>query len=448
MSKKQMKLAAYLVGTGMHVASWKHPKANPKASIDVEHYKQLARVAENGKFDIAFIADSLAINEQSHPNILNRFDPIVLITALAEATSKIGIVATASTTYSEPYSLARQFASVDHISRGRAGWNLVTTGDATGATAQNFGRETHEEHDVRYERAEEFIDVVQGLWDSWEDDAFVLDKEKGTFFNEEKMHQLNYKGTFFSVRGPLNIARSVQGQPVIVQAGSSPSGQRLAARTAEVVFIHKDSKEEAKKYYRSLKSQMKTFNRHPESLSILQGISPIIGRTEAEANEKYTELQHLLSPYEGLQFLSGYMGNIDFTKYPLNMLASEISFPKVNGIQSQFDEMKRIMKEEKLTVGDLYYRFVGAGRKDAFVGTPQQIADEMERWVEEGAADGFMLQCPLLPEGLEDFVQYVVPLLQEKGIYRHEYEGTTLREHLGFRKPRNRYDCSIYKGSS
>lgn len=273
------------------------------------------------------------------------------------------------------------------------------------------------------------------------------DVEKGTFFNEEKMHQLNYKGTFFSVRGPLNIARSIQGQPVIVQAGSSPSGQRLAARTAEVVFIHKDSKEEAKKYYRSLKSQMKTFNRHPESLAILQGISPIIGRTEAETHEKYTELQRLLSPYEGLQFLSGYMGNIDFTKYPINMLASEINFPKVNGIQSQFDEMKRIMKEEKLTVGDLYYRFVGAGRKDAFVGTPHQIADEMERWIEEGAADGFMLQCPLLPEGLEDFVQYVVPLLQKKGIYRREYEGTTLREHLGLRKPKNRYGRSVYKGS-
>jgi FMN-dependent oxidoreductase (nitrilotriacetate monooxygenase family) len=436
---KHLKLSAYLVGTGMHVASWKHPSSQPNASIDVEYYKKLAQIAEKGKFDIAFIADSLAINEESHPNILNRFDPVVLITAPAGATSKIGVVATASTTYSEPYTLARQFASVDQISGGRVGWNLVTTGDATGATALNFSKQAHLEHDIRYERAEEFIDVVQGLWDSWEDDAFVFDKKNGVFFDSKKLHSINYKGEFFSVRGPLNIARSKQGQPVIVQAGSSKPGQRLAARTAEVVFAHKDNIREAKAFYKELKSKMAEFGRHPDELSILHGISPIIGETDEIANQKYEELQKLVPPYEGLKFLSGYMGNVDFTKYSLDTLASEIEFPEVNGIQSQFNEMKRIIQEEDLTVGELYTRFVGAGRNDSFVGTPIQVADELEKWFIEEAADGFMLQAPLLPGGLEDFVNLVVPILQERELFRTEYEGNTLRDHLGLARPINRY---------
>ncbi|MDQ0246688.1 FMN-dependent oxidoreductase (nitrilotriacetate monooxygenase family) [Bacillus fengqiuensis] len=437
--KKQIKLSAYLIGSGMNVASWRHPDSQPDASIDVEYLKRLARIAERGKFDIAFVADSLAINEESHPNILNRFDPAILITALAGATSKIGVVATVSTTYSEPYILARQFASVDHISNGRAGWNLVTTGDATGATALNFSKEAHLEHDYRYERAEEFIDVVKGLWDSWEDDAFVFDKENGVFFDSEKLHTIDHKGKFFSVRGPLNIARSKQGQPVIVQAGSSEPGQWLAARTAEVVFAHKDNIADAKAFYKHLKSKMAVFGRDPDELAILHGISPIIGETEEIARQKYDELQKLVLPYEGLKFLSGYMGNVDFTKYPLNTPASEVEFPKVNGIQSQFKEMKRIIEEENLTVGELYTRFVGAGRRDRFVGTPKQVADELEKWFVEGAADGFMLQAPLLPGGLEDFVDFVVPILQERGLFRLDYEGDTLREHLGLSKPINRY---------
>lgn len=436
---RQMKLAAYLIGTGMHVASWRHPTSNPNASIDVKALQRLSKIAEKGKFDLAFVADSLAINHESHPQILNRFDPIVLITALAAATEKIGIGATASTTYSEPYVLARQFASVDHISGGRVGWNVVTTADATGETALNFSRDKHLAHDHRYERAEEFIDVVQGLWDSWEDDAFVHNKETGQFFNPDKVHELRYKGNYFSVKGPLNIARSAQGQPVIIQAGASIPGQRLAARTAEVVFTHWDNIEESKRYYQELKSSLMAFGRSVEELHILHGISPIIGETEEIAIQKYNKLQSLVDPYESLKFVSGYMGNVDFSKYSLDTPAKDVEFPLVNSIQSNFNEMKKIIGEEEIKVGELYARFFSPARRDRFVGTPTQVADEMEVWFTEKAADGFMLQFPLLPGDLEDFVEKVVPILQKRGLFRLDYEGDTLRDHLGLKNPKNRF---------
>lgn len=436
---RQMKLAAYLIGTGMHVASWRHPTSNPNASIDVKALQRLSKIAEKGKFDLAFVADSLAINHESHPQILNRFDPIVLITALATATEKIGIGATASTTYSEPYVLARQFASVDHISGGRVGWNVVTTADATGETALNFSRDKHLAHDHRYERAEEFIDVVQGLWDSWEDDAFVHNKETGQFFDPDKVHELRYKGNYFSVKGPLNIARSAQGQPVIIQAGASIPGQRLAARTAEVVFTHWDNIEESKRYYQELKSSLMAFGRSVEELHILHGISPIIGETEEIAIQKYNKLQSLVDPYESLKFVSGYMGNVDFSKYSLDTPAKDVEFPLVNSIQSNFNEMKKIIGEEDIKVGELYARFFSPARRDRFVGTPTQVADEMEVWFTEKAADGFMLQFPLLPGDLEDFVEKVVPILQERGLFRLDYEGDTLRDHLGLKNPKNRF---------
>jgi N-acetyl-S-(2-succino)cysteine monooxygenase len=436
-NKRKISLALYLVGSGMHVASWRHPSAQPNASIDLKALQKYAQIAEKGKFDLAFVADSLAINHESHPQILNRFDPVVLITALSTATEKIGIGATASTTYSEPFVLARQFASVDHVSQGRAAWNVVTTADATGQTALNFSREKHWEHDHRYERAEEFIDVVRGLWDSWEDDAFIYNKETGQFYHQDKVHELNYKGKYFQVKGPLNIARSKQAHPVIIQAGASIPGQRLAARTAEVVFTHWDNIEESKRYYKNLKSQLKNFGRSEDDLLILQGISPIVGETEEIAIKKYQELQNLIDPYESLKFVSGYMGNVDFSKYSLDTPVSEIEFPEVNSIQSQFYEMKSVIERENLKVRDLYTRFFGAAKRDEFIGTPQQIADEMEKWVTELAADGFMIQFPLLPRDLEEFVEHVVPILQKRGLFRKEYEGDTLREHLGLKIPNN-----------
>ena len=437
---RQMNIGAYLVGSGMHVSSWRHPLARPDASINVNALVEQAQIAEAGKFDFVFSADSLAINHESHPQIVNRFDPIVLSTALAGATKKIGIAATASTTYSEAYVLARQFASVDHISGGRVGWNVVTTADATGQTALNFNRDHHWEHDHRYERAEEFVDVVKGLWDSWEDDAFVYDKEADIFYDKSKVHEVNFKGDYLKVKGPLNIARSKQGQPVVFQAGASKPGQRLAARTGEVIFTSWDDIDQAKQYYQTLKAQLAAFDREESELLILHAISPIVALTEEAAEEKFHELHHLTDPYESLKFVSGYMGNVDFSQYTLDTPASEVSFPEVNSIQSNFKEMKAIIDQEAdLTVGDLYGRFFGPARKDAFIGTPTQIADEMEKWWKEKATDGFMIQFPLAPRDLQDFVELVVPILQERGIYRKEYEGETLRNHLGLQKPLNQF---------
>jgi len=438
MTKRQIHLSAYLVGTGIHVASWRLPSAQKNASIDLEFYKRLAQTAERGKFDIAFIADSLAVNEDSHPNILNRFEPTTLLAALAGATSKIGLVATASTTYHEPYNLARLFASVDHISGGRAGWNMVTTGDATGETGRNFSREAHVEHDHRYERAEEFIDVVQGLWDSWEDDAFVQDKETGVFFDPAKMHRLHYKGKYYSVQGPLNICRSKQGQPVIVQAGASEPGQRLAARTAEVVFSHVKDFSRAKAFYQSLKSRLPAYGRTSDELHILQGISPIIADTQEEADAIHRQLQNLLLPEQGLRFLSGYLGKVDFSKYTLDTPAAEVDFPKDNGIQSHFEWMTELIRKKNPTLRELYTLLEGAANRE-LIGTPEQIADVLEKWFTEGAADGFMFIAPILPQGLEAFVDKVIPILQGRGLYRLDYEGDTLRDHLGLRKPENRF---------
>ncbi|MEW9701122.1 LLM class flavin-dependent oxidoreductase [Paenibacillus sp. SI8] len=437
-SKRQIHLSAYLIGTGIHVASWRHPDAARNASIDIEFYKYLAQTAERGKFDIAFYADSLAVNEDSHPNILNRFEPATFLAALAGATSKIGLVGTASTTYHEPYNLARLFASVDHISGGRAGWNVVTTGDATGETALNFNRDHHVEHDERYRRAEEFIDVVQGLWDSWEEEAFVQNKESGVFFDPEKLHRLNYKGDYFAVQGPLNIGRSPQGQPVIVQAGASEPGQRFAARTAEVVFSHVKDIEKAKEFYKSLKGKLSDYGRSPEELHILQGISPIIGDTKEEAQAKHKEISDLLIPEQGLRFLSGYLGKVDFSKYSLDTPAAEVDFPEENGIQSHFERMTALIRHANPTLRDLY-ALLEEGSNLELIGTPVQIADVLEKWFTEGAADGFMLIAPILPGVLEDFVDKVVPILQERGLYRLDYEGSTLREHLGLAKPSNRF---------
>lgn len=436
---RQIKLALYLIGAGMHVAAWRHPESQANASIDIKALQKVAQIAEKGKFDIAFVADSLAINHESHPHILNRFDPIVQITALAAATEKIGLGATASTTYSEPYVLARQLLSVDHISNGRVAWNLVTTADATGQTALNFSREKHIEHDKRYERAEEFADVIRALWDSWEDDAFVYDKENGVFYDREKVHEANYKGEHFAVKGPLNIARSPQGYPVIVVAGASKSGQKLSTRVANAVFVHWDNIDKAKEHYKTLKEQLVQNGRSEHELVVFHGISPIVADTEEEAIRRYQELQGLVDPYKALKFVSGYMGNVDFSKYSLDTPAIEVEFPEVNSIQSNFNELKDIIKRENLKVGELYTRLFNAAKKDSFVGTPKQVADEMERWFNEKACDGFMLQFPLLPRDLEEFVEKVVPILQERGIFRKEYTGNTLREHLGLEKPNNQF---------
>jgi len=438
-ANRQIKLSAYMVGTGMHVASWRLPDARRGASHDIDYYKKLVRIAERGKFDFAFLADSLAINEQSHPNILNRFEPITLVSALAGASSKIGLVATASTSYIEPFNLARLIMSADHISKGRVGWNIVTTRDLSGNTARNFNAEEHLDHSFRYQRAEEFLQVVQGLWDSWEDDAFVQDKESGLFFDREKLHRLAHKGRFFSVEGPLNIGRSPQGHPVLVQAGNSESGQNFSAKVGEVVFSIKYNLEDARGYYRDFKSKVAKAGRNPDDVYILQGVSPIIGRTEDEARAKQKRLEALISDETGIGFLADYFKGVDFSGHTLESRASELGLGRLDEKKSDYLKHRLVIERENPTLREVYSLLTGSFSGEGFVGTAEQVADTLERWFAERGADGFMLMAPSLPDGLEDFVCGVVPILQKRGLFRLDYEGGTLREHIGLPIPANRF---------
>ncbi|MGM0862260.1 MAG: LLM class flavin-dependent oxidoreductase [Bacillota bacterium] len=435
--KREIKLGVFLAGTGHHVASWRHPKAPADASMNLDYFKELAKTAERGKLDMLFLADSLSIDSKSHPNVLTRFEPFTLLSALAQVTSKIGLAATASTTYSEPFHIARQFSSLDHLSNGRAGWNVVTS--SIESTALNFSGEQHLEHHLRYQRAEEFVDVVKGLWDSWEEDAFIRNKESGEFFEKEKMHELNHKGEYFSVRGPLNIARTPQGQPVIIQAGSSGDGKALAAKTAEVIFTAQNHLESAREFYTSIKEQAAEFGRDPEKIAIMPGIFPIIADTEEEAHAKYQELQDLIIPSVGLQILQNYLGGIDLSAYPLDGPLPELDAEASNAVKSRFKLVQDMAKRDNMTIRELYKYVAGSRGHHIFVGTPEQLADKMEEWVEKQACDGFNIMPPLLPEGIELFVDKVIPILQERGVFRKEYEGTTLREHFGLEKPVNRY---------
>ncbi|WP_439024612.1 LLM class flavin-dependent oxidoreductase [Bacillus halotolerans] len=435
--KKQIKLGVFLAGTGHHVASWRHPDAPADASMNLGYFKELARTAERGKLDMLFLADSLSIDSKSHPNVLTRFEPFTLLSALAQVTSRIGLTATASTTYSEPFHIARQFASLDHLSNGRAGWNVVTS--SIESTALNFSGEKHLEHHLRYQRAEEFVEAVKGLWDSWEEGAFIRNKETGEFFDKEKMHELNHKGDYFSVRGPLNVSRTPQGQPVIIQAGSSGDGKALAAKTAEVIFTAQNHLESAQEFYQSIKKQAAEFGRDPQKIAIMPGIFPVIADTEEEARAKYQELQDLIIPSVGLQILQNYLGGIDLSAYPLDGPLPKLDADASNAVKSRFKLVQEMAERDNMTIRELYKYVAGSRGHHIFVGTPEQLADKMQEWVDHKACDGFNIMPPLLPEGIELFVDKVVPILQERGVFRKEYEGTTLREHFGLEKPVNRY---------
>lgn len=435
--KKKLKLGVFIAGTGHHVASWRHPNAVPDAAMNLDYFKQLAKKAEEGKLDLLFLADSLSINQTSHPNVLTRFEPLTLLSSIAESTSTIGLAATASTTYSEPFHIARQFASLDHLSGGRAAWNVVTS--SIEETAKNFSGEEHLAHHKRYERAEEFVEVVKGLWDSWEEDALVRNKETGEFFKSNKLHELQHKGEFFSVRGPLNVSRTPQGQPVIIQAGSSEDGQKLAAKTAELIFTAQNDLDKAKDFYQSLKGKVEAAGRAREDVSIMPGIFPIIADTEEEAKAKYEELQELIVPEIGLSILQNYLGGIDLSQYPLDGPLPEIDPSTSNAVKSRFDLVMNMARKDNLTIRQLYQSVAGSRGHHIFIGTPQQLADVMETWLHEEAADGFNVMPPLLPEGLDVFVDRVVPILQERGLFKTDYTGQTLRENLGLTQPKNRY---------
>ncbi|MWV44518.1 NtaA/DmoA family FMN-dependent monooxygenase [Paenibacillus sp. HJL G12] len=432
--KRQLRLGASIHGVGSSHTAWRHPKILSDASVNLDFYTGQAQKAEEGKFDFVFVADGLYINDKSIPHFLSRFEPITILSALAAVTSRIGLVGTLSTSYSEPFTVARQFASIDHISGGRAGWNVVTS--PLEGTALNFGGKRHPEHSERYHIAEEYLEVAKGLWDSWEDDAFVRDKKSGTFFDPGKLHRLNHEGEHFSVQGPLNIARSRQGQPVIFQAGSSDSGRNLAAKTADAVFTGPDSIEEAKAFYKDVKQRAAAAGRSADEILILPGIGPIVGATAEDAERKYHEIADLVTPEKALEYLGRYFEHHDFSQYPLDDPFPDLGDFGSNSFRSTTDRIKKQAKEQHLTLRQVALQ--EATPRTSFIGTPEQVADVVQRWFEEEAADGFIVGASV-PGGLEDFVDLVVPILRERGLFREEYEADTLRGNLGIPIPANRY---------
>ena len=441
--RKKIKFGALIHGVGGNISAWRHPEIPADASVNFGFYKQQALAAEAGLFDLVFIADGLYITEKSIPHFLNRFEPVTILSALAAVTSRIGLVGTLSTSYSEPFTVARQFGSLDHISGGRAGCNVVTS--PLEGSARNYGKNEHPSHDERYRIAEEFLQVTRGLWDSWEDDAFIRDKASGVFFDPTKMHRLDYKGKYFAVEGPLNIARSKQGHPVIFQAGSSESGKNLAAKSADAVFTGHETIEEAREFYRDVKERALVYGRTPDEIAILPGIGPIIGRTEEEAERKYQELANLVSIDKALDYLGRFFEHHDFSQYPLDEPFPDLGDLGSNSFRSGTDKIKRAAKEQGLTLRQVALR--SATPRGEFVGTPERIADLIQRWHEEGAADGFIIHSAF-PSGLTDFARLVVPILQERGIYRTEYESDTLRGNLELPIPENRYTAERKKVTS
>ncbi len=434
-NQRMMRLGAFLAGTGSNMASWRHPDAVPDAAINLDYYKQLTRRAEEAKLDFVFFGDGLYISEKSHPNFLNRFEPLTLLAALAMDTKQIGLAATLSTSYSEPFTVARQFASIDHISEGRAGWNIVTS--PLEGSALNYSKAEHPQHDLRYRRAAEYLEVTKGLWDSWEDDAFVRNKETGQFIDPHKLHRVNHKGEFFSVQGPLTISRSKQGRPILIQAGSSEAGKEFASQVADAVFTGQATIEDAQEFYQDVKGRAVKHGRRSEEILMLPGCNPIVGATPEEAEAKYQEISNLVVIDDALNYLGRYFNDIDFTQYDLDEQFPDLGDFARNGWESATDRIKKVSREEGLTLRQMALR--STTPKSPFIGTPEQVADTMQAWFEAGAADGFMMNASVLPQGFNDFVDLVLPVLKDRGLFRTEYEHDTLRGNLGLAKPANRY---------
>ena len=435
---RQMKLGAFMRPTTIHTGAWRYPGAYPDANFNLDHLRRFAQRLEEAKFDAFFMADHLAVLNMpvealKRSHTVTSFDPLTLLPVLAVTTKHLGLIATASTTFEPAYMIARRFASLDHISGGRAGWNIVTTSNPDAAL--NFGLDEHMEHDERYARAREFYDVVTGLWDSWADDAFVRDVGSGIFFDPEKMHVLNHKGRYLSVRGPLNVARPVQGWPVIVQAGASEAGRQLAAETAEVVFAAGSRLADDQAFYRDVKSRAEKAGRDPDGIKILPGAFVVVGDSDEEAREKRFQLDSLVHYESAIASLSIALG-VDASKFDPDGPLPEI--PETNQSRSGRARVVALAARERLTVRQLAQRLGGyAGL--AFVGTPKTIAVQMEQWFVERGSDGFNVMFSYLPAGLDDFVEKVVPELQRRGLFRREYEGPTLRDNLGLKRPKNQF---------
>lgn len=438
-AKRQMKLGAFLMTDGHHIAAWRHARAPANANVRIDHFLRLARLAEAAKFDALFLADSVGVRNEhlaslSHTSRAVSFEPLTLLSALSVVTHNIGLIGTASTTFNEPYHVARKFASLDLLSGGRAGWNLVTS--SSEAEAYNFNLDSHVAHADRYERAREFASVVKGLWNTWEDDAFIRDKQAGTYFDPEKFHLLDHRGKHFRVKGPLNVARSPQGHPVLVQAGASEDGRDLAGATAEAIFAAQRTLQEAQAFYADIKRRAENHGRNPDHVKIMPGVFPVVAASEAEAREKFEELQAGIEPVVGLQLLSQVLGGADLSGYPVDGPLPEL--PQTNGPRSRQKLLIDAARRDGLTIRQLYLEIAGARGHWQVVGTPKQIADQLEERFTKGAADGFNIMAPHLPGGLEDFIELVVPELRRRGLFRTEYEGTTLRENLGLPFPEHR----------
>lgn len=437
---RQIRLGAFLQATGHHIAAWLHPDSQPDAGLNLDHYKALAQEAERGKFDMVFVADSPGgygnpydIEVFSRDGKTAHFEPVTLWSALSQVTERIGFVATSTTTYEDPYTTARKFASLDWISGGRAAWNVVTTG---ADVSPNFSLPAHLEHSRRYERAEEYIDVVKGLWDSYEDDAFIRDRQSGTYLDPAKLHLLNHQGAHFQVRGPLSVGRPPQGYPVIVQAGASEAGRELAARTAEVIFTANLTLADAQEFYADVKERLARFGRRPEQLLVMPGIFPVLGGTEAEAKANYEDLQSLVHPAVAWSILQRHYEGIDLSGHSLDDVAP-LPPADTNGSKSRQKLISDLVAREQPTFRELYRAIATARGHRTVVGTPEQIADAIQEWFDQGAADGFNIMPPVLPAALTDFVDQVVPILQKRGLFRTRYEGATLRENLGLTRPAN-----------
>lgn len=435
---RQLHLGAIMRPVAIHTAWWRYPGAYPDANFNLKHLVRFIQTLERARFDAFFMADHLAVLNMPVQALrrsatVTSFEPMTLLSALAMATERIGLVATASTTFDAPWHVARRFASLDHISNGRAGWNVVTT--ANPDAALNFGLIDHVEHDERYRRAREFHAVVTGLWDSWADDAWRRDQASGIFFDPDKMHVLDHKGEYYSVRGPLNIARPVQGWPVIVQAGASEAGRQFAAETAEVVFGSSRTIEDARDFYNDVKARVTAAGRSANHVKILPGALVTVGRTTVEAREKKALLDGLVHPESGIPNLSIRLG-IDASAFDLDAPLPDI--PPSNQSQSQRDTLVALARRENLTVRQLAQMMGGFGGLE-IVGTGSEVADTMQSWLEAGAADGFNIMFSTVPAGLDDFVELVVPELQRRGIFREAYAGMTLRDHFGLPRPRNQF---------
>ena len=434
MAKKKITFGIMLQGPGGHMNAWKHPSGPADASTNFGFFVSTARKAEEAGIAFAFVADGLYINEQSIPHFLNRFEPLTILAALAASTSKIGLVGTVSTSYSDPFTTARQFASIDLVSGGRAGWNAVTS--PLEGSGRNYGRE-HPEHELRYEIAEEYIDAIKGLWDSWDDDAFVRDRESGVYADKAKLHRLNHKGRFFRIEGPLNISRSKQGQPVVFQAGASDSGVRLAGKHADAVFTNGGPIEEAQAFYKQLKQSAIAQGRRAADVGIYPGIGPIVGATAEEAEAKYQAIRNLVTIEEALLYLGRFFDHHDFSAYPLDEQFPDIGDIGRNNFRATTDRIKKTAREKGLTLREV--ALDAATPRTAFIGTADHIADEIIRWIDGEAADGFILGFPVIAEGFDDFAKYVLPILEERGYFDPVLKGETLRDHLGLPFRESRY---------